>query len=209
MVQQRPAVLLWVVLLLVLLLVLFTQSEELAEEPALFLWLLRRLLVLRCGSILCGIRRRRYRLYDRRRRPLHNWSRGLLFSQPENLLEEIALIAIGVIAGIGRLCSVEKRRGVSVIRTGGIGEQVRAFIQSHERDARRDSEFRNIRVLRQRDGALHEIGPDGSRGLHSLELDVRIVIISDPDDAQQVRRISSEPCIIRSPCFSGGGGSEA
>ena len=44
----------------------------------------------------------------------------------------------------------------------------------------------DVGVLRKLDGALHELGPDGCGGVCALELDVGVVVVADPDDADEV-----------------------
>ena len=43
----------------------------------------------------------------------------------------------------------------------------------------------HVGVLRKLDGALHELGPDGRGGVGAFDLDVGVVVVADPDDAER------------------------
>src|ERR1700746_129276 len=94
----------------VLLLIVVLLAEEFAEESAFLLRLLLsfRLLILRLRCIRGGSGL--HRLYQRRSRLRHRhlrrWRR--LLTESEDPLEQIALVAVRMIAGVGRLSALEK-----------------------------------------------------------------------------------------------------
>ena len=57
--------------------------------------------------------------------------------------------------------------------------------------------------------ALHEFGPDGGGGGGALHFDVGVVVVTDPDDAEQVGAVGGEPYIVRGAGFAGRGRGEA
>lgn len=119
---------------LVLLLIIFL-AEELGPEAVLLLFLV---LILVGGLVLSlgwlhgyGLRllllRRGGLLRDARRlRPLGS---GAL-SESEDLLEDVALIAYGVITGVGGLGTVQEGGGV-VLGASSVGEQIGGAVELH------------------------------------------------------------------------------
>ena len=49
----------------------------------------------------------------------------------------------------------------------------------------------------QRDGALHEFGPDREGGFGPLDLEFSVIVEADPNDAQKIRGETGEPAIRR------------
>ncbi len=134
--------------------------------------------------------------------------RPCLLADAKKLLEDIALIPCALVAGLRGRCSVEKNR-IVVCRATGIREQVRHFVQPHRRNPGGRDELARIGVLRQLDRVLHELRPDGRRGFAAFQLQIRIVVIADPDDAQQVAGKAGEPRIVRGAGFARCRGGEA
>ncbi len=56
---------------------------------------------------------------------------------------------------------------------------------------------------------LHELGPDGRGRESALELDVGVVVVADPDDAEEIGGVAGEPGVVAGSGFAGGGGGEA
>ena len=67
----------------------------------------------------------------------------------------------------------------------------------------------DITVLAMLMRALHELGPDGQRGLCSLDVQFVVVVVSNPNHAYQFRCESGEPPVVRGAGFSSGGQCEA
>src|SRR5690348_4076521 len=125
------AALLWILLVLLLLLlvvILFPDAEETAEEAALLgFGLFLRLVVLSIlRARLAGLR-----LVGRQHGGPGAGRQLLLLlraAQPEELLEEVPLVFVGVRAGIARGCAVEES-GIVVIRAGLVCEQVGVLVE--------------------------------------------------------------------------------
>ena len=67
----------------------------------------------------------------------------------------------------------------------------------------------DVGVLRELNGALHERRPDGCGGVGSLNLDVGVVVVADPDDTKQVGGVAGEPGIVLGAGLTGGRRGEA
>ena len=111
-------------------------------------------------------------------------------------------------AGSGRNGSV-KEGGDVVVGAGFVRGQVGDLVDAYVGDAVRFGELVDIGVLRELDGALHELGPDGGGGEGSLELDVGVVVVADPDDADEVGSVAGEPGVVGGTGLTGGGCGEA
>src|SRR5208283_3737471 len=72
-------------------------------------------------------------------------------------------------------------------------------------DAGRLREVLRVGIAWQLHGALHELGPDrGSRGA-SAQFQVAVIVVADPNDGQQTRRVAGEPGVVRCPGLPGCG----
>ena len=111
-------------------------------------------------------------------------------------------------AGVGGRGAIEEG-GIVVLGAGGIGKEVRVLVELYQVDTLRYGEVAGVGVLGQLDGMLHECGPDGGGGMRTFQLDVGIVVIADPDDADEVGRVAGEPGIVRGAGFSRSGGLES
>ena len=67
----------------------------------------------------------------------------------------------------------------------------------------------DVGVLGELDGALHELGPDGRGGVGAFDLDVGVVVVADPDDAEEVGGVAGEPGVVAGAGLAGGGCGEA
>ncbi len=127
----------------------------------------------------------------------------------EELLEEV-LGALGhLAAGVDGSSAVEEGHVEGGVGTGGVGAQVGGSVDAYVGDAFGGSEGFNVGVLGELDGALHELGPDGRGGEGALELDVGVVVVADPDDAEEVGGVAGEPGVVAGSGLAGGGGGEA
>ena len=136
-------------------------------------------------------------------------------AEAEDLLEEIALVAHRVVAGVGGLRAIEEGGGV-VVGAGGVGEQVGGVVELDLDDAGGRHKVLSIGVLRQLHRVLHEVGPDGTGGARALGIedaqllfDVGVVVVADPDDAEEVGGESGVPGVVGGSGFAGGGRDEA
>ena len=84
-------------------------------------------------------------------------------AEAEDFLEEVAVVG-GVVAGVGGGGAVEEG-GVVVVGAGGVGEQVGGLVEVDHLDAVGRGEVLGVGVLRELDGLLHEVGPDGRGGV--------------------------------------------
>ena len=111
--------------------------------------------------------------------------------------------------------AVEECDGEAVAGAGVVDGQVGGFIDAQDLHAVGGGEGLHVRVLRQRDGALHELGPDGRGGVGALERlgevvrNVGVVVVADPDDAEQVGGVAGEPGVVRGAGFASGGSGES
>jgi hypothetical protein len=119
-------------------------AKQPSEEALLLLFLLirRGLSRARLGRSCCRLRAHRWR---RQRRHAVRRRRGYssVLSNPKKLLEDIALIASALVAGLRGRSSVKKNR-IVVRWATGIGKQVGHFIQPHRRDSSGRSELAGI-----------------------------------------------------------------
>ena len=73
----------------------------------------------------------------------------------------------------------------------------------------------DVGVLGELDGTVHELGPDGGGGVGALERtcqstrDICVIVVADPDHAEQVGGVAGEPDIVGGSGFAGGGCGEA
>src|SRR5487761_1954338 len=120
----------------------------------------------------------------------------------EKSLQEAAAVEVAVLErrAAGDESLVNRRRTSRVGQLTGLG------IDLH-----------NVHAFRRREGLStdevgpqgrrlhHEFGPDGEGRLGAFDLDVAIVVVSDPDNAQHAGGVSGEPGVARAPGLSGGG----
>src|SRR5579859_47917 len=149
--------------------------------PKTFLFLLR---LARLAGILLGGRRLGRRGPSvphssiRRRR-----GRSRFGFYAKNSLKNVAMAAL--LAGLRRLGAIDKG-GIVVVRACRGGDLVGAFVQRKLNHTLRRAEGLDVRVVWQLDGALHELGPDGQCDHGATQVDIAIVVIADPDDAEQI-----------------------
>src|SRR5690242_12383571 len=190
------------VLLLLLIVILLASAEQAAEEAAFFGF------GLLLGLVVLSVLRARLTGLLRLARGQHSGLRAgrqlllLAAAEPEELLEEVSLVLIGMGAGIPRSRAVEKSR-VVVVGAGLIGEEIGVLVELDQIDALRDGEVARIGVLRKLNGAFHELRPDGGGELGAFGLDVGVVVIAHPDDTDQVGGVSGKPGIVRCAGFAG------
>jgi hypothetical protein len=196
-------------LLLVLLVFVFAAAEDLLED-VLLLFLLG---LLRCvGSI--AVRRRVGGLADDGGAGCRLWDcrfggRRFVAADAEDLLDKVLRILPHLAAGVDGRSAIEERGVDVVVGTRGIGEEVRGLVDAGGGDALRRGEGLDVGILREQDRALHELGPYGSRGVSAFDLDVGVIVVADPDDADKVRGIAGEPGIMAGSCLAGGRSGEA
>ncbi len=126
----------------------------------------------------------------------------------EDTGDEVAGALVHAGAGVLGDGAVEEGGGVGV-GAGGVGEEVRGFVEADDLDAGGSDEALHVGVLRELLGALHELAPDGGGGGGALHFDVGVVVVADPDDAEEVGRVGGEPDVVRGAGFAGGGVGEA
>src|SRR5579872_1093356 len=108
-----------------------------------------------------------------------------------------------LVAGFARLRSGDEGRGVIVL-AGGSRQSVRGLIELHIDNPGRLRKLFHVRVFGQSRSLLHELGPDRRRRLRPAQPQIAVIVISYTNDAEQVRRISREPAIVRTPSLSRG-----
>src|SRR5437588_1798103 len=168
--------------------------------------------------IVLGTLGRLGRLYDRWGRKWlgcllsrirHRRRRTRMWSNAKDLLEEIALITSGHLAGLIRLSARDKGRFV-IVRTDGSGQVIRYFVELYvDHSGRRIEGTNSILVLWQGDRAFHELSPDRRCGFGAFQLQVTVVVITYPNNAQQIRGVAGEPGVVRGPRLSCRGSREA
>lgn len=127
----------------------------------------------------------------------------------EDLLDEV-LGAFGhLTAGVDWGRAVEKGDVEGVAGTGGVGQEVGGLVDAGGGDAFWGGEGFDVRILRKLDGAVHELRPDGGCGQGSDKFDVGVVVVADPDDADEIGGIGCEPDVVAGAGLAGGGGVEA
>ena len=133
----------------------------------------------------------------------------LVAAHAEDLLEEV-LGGLGhLAAGVLGSGAVEEGGVEGVVGAGGVGEEVGGPVDADGGDAFRCGEGFDVGVLGKLDGALHELGPDGRGGVGAFDLDVGVVVVADPDDAEEVGGVSGEPGVVAGAGLAGGGSGEA
>jgi hypothetical protein len=107
-------------------------------------------------------------------------------AEAEDLLDEVLRAFTHLTAGVGGCGAVEEGGVEDVAGAAGVGEQVGGFVDARGGDASRWHEGFDVGVLRKQDGALHELSPDGLCGVGAFHFYVGVVVIADPDDADEV-----------------------
>src|SRR6266567_5960445 len=161
-------------------LVVLENSCNLAEEALLFL------------PILLSIRFL----------PVHRlWLRHhRLFPTPKQPRKE-SLHSRLLLAGIPRLRPRHKRRSI-VVRTRGRRQPVRRLVQLHIHYPGRLGKRLHVGIFWESRRFFHELRPDRRRRLRPAQSQVAIVVVSHPHNAQQVRRVSRKPPIVRTARLS-------
>src|SRR5208337_4182283 len=178
-----------------IVLLLVTAVASFAEEPAKEASLLLGRLLSRAGLSL--------RVFDRGsvRHRLENtigcgrWRSDGRRAQSKDLGDDAPVIGESLIAGLLRLRSGNERHRV-ILRAGGGRNPVGQLVQRHFDYAGRRREVPGVGILRQLHGALHELSPDGRSRRAATELEVRVVVVAYPDDAQQVGGIAGKPGVM-------------
>ena len=117
-------------------------------------------------------------------------------------------------AGVLGLGAVEEGE-VVVDGAGGVGDEIGGAIEADGGDTFGGGEGLHVGVLGELDSALHEVGPDRCGGVGTLQFvgegggDVGVVVVADPDDAEEVGGVAGEPDVVGGAGFAGGGGGEA
>lgn len=127
---------------------------------------------------------------------------GAAFEEIEEALAEALAGFSHVCAGACRAGVDEEGHGDVVVGAAVVGDEARGGIDAEHLDAVGRCEGLHVRVLRELDGAVHERGPDGRGGVGALQLDVGVVVIADPDDAEQVGGVAGEPGVVRGAGFA-------
>ena len=184
---------------------LVSLAKELSEEAAL---LLRSGTGRRGGRAIGGGGGRQGGYVGLRRiHCVHGWR----VPQAEYLLKQVALVASaagGIAAGVEWLRPIKERCHV-IAGARSVGLQVGHLVQLHLEHAFRWKKLVGVGILRQLDRPLHEVGPDGSRRESAHQFHVGIVIVPDPDDADEVRGVASEPYVVAGAGLACGRGHEA
>lgn len=172
--------------LLLVFIFVFAGAEDLLENvPFLFLLGLLR----GVGSI--AVRRRVGGLADDGGAGCRLWDcsfrgGGFVAADAEDLLDEVLRILSHLAAGVDGRRAIEERGVDTVVGTTGIGEEVRGLVDAGGGDALRRGEGLDVGVLGEQDRALHELRPNGGRGMSAFDLDIGVVVVADPDDADEV-----------------------
>jgi len=194
---------------LLLVLFVFAPAEELLED-VLLLFLLG---LLGCvGSI--AVRRGVGSLADDWSAGCRLWDcrfrrRGFVAADAEDLLDEVLGILSHLAAGVDGRSAIEEGNVETVVGAGGVHEKTGGLVDMGDGDAVGCGEGFDVGVLRKLDRAFHELRPYGSRSMSAFDLDVGVVVVADPDDADEVRGIAGEPGIVAGSCLAGGRSGEA
>src|ERR1019366_4973695 len=108
-----------------------------------------------------------------------------------------------VVAGVCGCGAAEEGGGIGV-GAGGVAEQVGGLVDTDDFNAFGRREIVSVRVLRKQDGLLHELSPDGCGGVCAFDFDVSVIVIANPDNADEVAGVASEPCIVTGAGFACG-----
>ena len=85
-------------------------------------------------------------------------------------MQNVAVVG-GMVAGVSGPGAV-KKCGVVAFGAGSVAEQVGDLVDLLDFDALRRRERVGVGVLREQDGLLHEVGPDGRGSVCAFDLDV-------------------------------------
>ena len=94
---------------------------------------------------------------------------GFVAADAEDLLDEVLRIFAHLAAGVDGRGAVEEGSVEDVVGAGGVGQQAGGFVDAGGGDAFGCDEGFDVGVLGEQDGALHELGPDGSGGVGALQ----------------------------------------
>src|SRR5438874_111051 len=120
----------------------------------------------------------------------NRWQDQLLVHvEMEHPLKKIRRWSAGMIARGGRNGSIDKP-GLIVVGAAFGRRQIGDFINAHRQYARRRRERLHIAVAGQLVSTQHELGPDGRSGVGALKFEIGVVVIADPDDAEEIRGIT-------------------
>src|SRR5262249_49921861 len=119
----------------------------------------------------------------------------------KNSLENVTVG--GLLAGLGRLGAVDKGSRI-VIRAGGRGNLVGGLVQGQLNYPLGRSKRLYIRVIWQVDCPFHELGPDGQRNRRAAKVNITVVIVTHPHNAEQVGGKTGKPSIVGASGLAGG-----
>jgi len=134
---------------------------------------------------------------------------GLVATDAEEFLDEVLLALAHLATGVDRRRAVEEGDVEAVVRAGGVDQKTGGPVDVSCGDALGSAEGFDVRVLGKLDSALHELGPDGSGGVGAFNLDVGVVVVADPDNAEEVGGVAGKPGVVAGSCFAGCRSSEA
>ncbi len=93
--------------------------------------------------------------------------------------------------------------------TGRSCEPVGGLVELYIDHAGRLAEPAHIGILGQRAGLFHEFGPDRCGRLGTAQVQVAVVVVANPHNAEQVACVTGEPAVMRAAGLPGGGLFEA
>ena len=134
---------------------------------------------------------------------------GAALEDVEEALAEALASFAHVRAGACRACVYEEGHRYIVVGAAVVGDEAGGDVDAEHFDAVGCGEGLHVGVLWELDGSVHELGPDGRGGVSALQLNVGVVVVADPDDAEEVGGVAGEPGVVLSAGFAGGRGGEA
>src|ERR1700730_8681250 len=127
---------------------------------------------------------------------LAHWGRkDFRAAQPKNAREKSSHAAL-LVAGFPGFSASDKGSNI-IVRTCWRSQAVGCFIQLHINHTCGLGERLHAGILRQGGRLLHEFGPNGGGSLRTTEAQIAIVVITDPNDAEQVGGASRDPAVVR------------
>src|ERR1035437_1769435 len=108
-------------------------------------------------------------------------------AEAEDFLQQVAVFG-GVVAGFrGRGSGQEGR--IETLWACGVAEQIADLVDGDNIHALGRGELVGVGVLRQLNGLLHELGPDGRGGVSAFDVHVGVAVVAQPPDYQLVAYI--------------------
>src|SRR6266851_894446 len=194
---------------LLLVLFVFAAAEDLLEN-VLLLFLLG--VLSRVGSV--SVRWRVGGLADNRSTRCGGWwccvgGGGFVSANAEDLLDEVLRVLSHLAAAVDGCGAVEEGNVETVAGAAGVDQEAGGLIDMGGGDALGRDEGLNVGVLGKQNRALHELRPYWSRSVGAFDLDVGVVVVANPYDADEVRGIAGEPGVVAGSGFTGCRGGEA